>query len=130
MICINVKLMRTHKLGFRIFPKGILMFKNILVPTDGSALSKKAIKAGKRPRTEVKRFQILDSNQIDYEVVERLKLKKAESVYYIERLRFLDDLPVIIDRRFLARKYLPDLKEQDLAGSLPRRCARAVRQGV
>ncbi len=80
--------------------------------------TQKAIKAGKRPRTEVKRFQILDSNQIDYEVVERLKLKKAESVYYIERLRFLDDLPVIIDRRFLARKYLPDLKEQDLAGSL------------
>jgi nucleotide-binding universal stress UspA family protein len=38
--------MRTHKLGFRIFPKGISMFKNILVPTDGSALSKKAIKAG------------------------------------------------------------------------------------
>ena len=63
-------------------------------------------------------FQILDSSQIDYEDVEKLKLKKAESAYYIERLRFLDELPVIIERRYLVRNYLPELKEQDLAGSL------------
>lgn len=80
--------------------------------------TQKAFKAGKNPRTEVLHFQILDSSQIDYEVVEKLQLRKAESAYYIERLRFLDGLPVIIDRRFLVRKYLPELKEQDLAGSL------------
>ncbi len=80
--------------------------------------TQKALKAGKNPRTKVIHFQVLDSNQVDYEVVEKLKLKDAEAVYYIERLRFLDELPVIIDRRFLVRKYLPDLKEQELAGSL------------
>ncbi len=80
--------------------------------------TQKALKAGKNPRTKVINFQVLDSSQVDYEVVDKLKLKSSESVYYIERLRFLDELPVIIDRRFLVREYLPDLKEQDLAGSL------------
>lgn len=80
--------------------------------------TQKALKAGKNPRTQVLRFQLLDSSQIELEVVEKLRLNQGESAYYVERLRFLEELPVIIDRRFLVRKYLPDLEEQDLAGSL------------
>lgn len=41
-----------------------------------------------------------------------------EKCYFMERLRLVDDKPVILERRYLVERHCPGLKKKDVAGSI------------
>ena len=78
----------------------------------------KALAAGKKPTTQLLRFETLAVRQADQAVLERLQSPAEENVYYMERLRLADDLPVIFERRYVLARFCPDLSQDELVGSL------------
>jgi len=63
------------------------------------SFTEKARAAGKKPTTQLLRFETLAVRAADRAVMERLQAPAEGSVYYMERLRLADDLPVIFERR-------------------------------
>lgn len=49
---------------------------------------------------------------------ERLGIEQGEELYWLVRLRLLDDEPLMLERSYLPARYCPGLIEQDLAGRL------------
>ena len=47
-----------------------------------------------------------------------LQVEPAATLYYIERLRLADGLPVILEKRYVVAQYCPDLTAKDVDGSL------------
>ena len=47
-----------------------------------------------------------------------LKIQHDEPLFYMERLRLADDIPVILERRHVVAKFCQDLTRADLNGSL------------
>jgi GntR family transcriptional regulator len=77
-----------------------------------------ALAAGKRPSTRVLRFETVRSKDVLDEVPEVLQVGPDSLLYYVERLRIADNLPVIYERRHIVTEFCPDLTEADLGGSL------------
>lgn len=78
----------------------------------------KVIAAGKRPSTEILQFQTLLARDVLDDVPEVLKVGPSEKLYYIERLRLADALPVILERRYIVAKYCPNLTAAEVTGSI------------
>jgi GntR family transcriptional regulator len=74
--------------------------------------------SGKNPSTKVLKFKKLSASKVDVNIINDLKISKEENVYYIERLRLIDGIPTILERRYVAEKYCPDIKKSSLEGSL------------
>lgn len=74
--------------------------------------------SGKMPTTKVLSFEKLSASKVDVDIISDLKISKEDTVYYIERLRLIDDIPTILERRYVAEKYCPGLKRNSLEGSL------------
>jgi len=74
--------------------------------------------AGKKPATRVLRFQNMLAGEAPQKVRELMRIPSDDSLYYIERLRLADDLPVILERRYIASSFCPGLTEIDVAGSI------------
>jgi DNA-binding GntR family transcriptional regulator len=109
--------------GVLEFRKGIGTFvRGGILDYDLRALvsfTSKAIAAGKRPSTTVLLLTSLKSGGSEEpQLDERLRIGPHEEVYSIERLRLIDDEPVILERRFVVSRYCPGLSEADLTGSL------------
>lgn len=81
-----------------------------------ASFTEKAAAAGRRPTTRVLRFDRLPAGSCPPEAA-RL-LGEAGELYAIERLRLADNEPVILERRLVVARHCPDLREDDLAGSL------------
>lgn len=81
-----------------------------------ASFTEKAAAAGRRPTTRVLRFARLPAGTCPPEAA-RL-LGDAGDLYAIERLRLADNEPVIMERRLVVARHCPDLREDDLAGSL------------
>jgi len=79
-----------------------------------------ALAAGKKPSTEVLQFQSLAACDVLDEVPAILQVGPSEPLYYIERLRMADRMPVILEKRYVVAAHCPGLKAVDLAGSLYR----------
>ncbi len=47
-----------------------------------------------------------------------LQVGAAATLYYIERLRLADGLPVILEKRYVVAEYCPGLTVEDVGGSL------------
>ena len=45
-------------------------------------------------------------------------MASSAALYYIERLRLADGLPVILEKRYVVAEYCPDLTAEDVRGSL------------
>jgi GntR family transcriptional regulator len=82
------------------------------------SFTEKARAAGKTPTTRVLHLSERIARDEDTEARERLRLEAVTPVYYLERLRLADDLPVILERRYLVARYCPDLTEVLVSGSL------------
>lgn len=80
----------------------------------------KAIAAGKQPSTEVLQFQIVRASDVLDDVPEVLQVGGDDELYYIERLRLADSLPVILEKRYVVAEFCPKLTAVDVAGSLYR----------
>jgi GntR family transcriptional regulator len=78
----------------------------------------KARVAGRKPTTKVLRFEVLDAGSAGEQIAGALGVRADEPVYAIERLRMVDDLPVIIERRWMVARFCPGLSKSDLRGSL------------
>jgi GntR family transcriptional regulator len=77
----------------------------------------KARTAGKRPSTRLITFASTTAGEAATEVRAALDVKADEPLFYVERLRLADGLPVILERRHVIARYSP-LKKSDLTGSL------------
>jgi GntR family transcriptional regulator len=78
----------------------------------------KARAADKVPSTEVIQFDVVQAEDVLDDVPETLKVGPRASLYYIERLRLADGLPVILEKRYVVAEFCPDLTAEDVAGSL------------
>ena len=78
----------------------------------------KAAAAGKRPSTRVLAFDQVLASQVAAPIAAALRVRPADALYTIERLRLADGVPVILERRFVVAEFCPGLRRQDVAGSL------------
>jgi GntR family transcriptional regulator len=78
----------------------------------------KAIAAGKRPSTQVLQFESVLAADVLDDVPETLQVPPTAGLYYMERLRLADALPVILEKRYVVAEYCPELTAQDVSGSL------------
>jgi GntR family transcriptional regulator len=65
------------------------------------SFTEKARSAGKVPSTRILEFSTPKASALPEEIRIALDLAQEEPVHYIERLRLADDLPVILERRYL-----------------------------
>jgi len=77
-----------------------------------------AIAAGKRPATRLLRFEAVTATKAPAEIASALQVSGRDSLWYVERLRLADDLPVIFERRHVVAAYCPAMKKSDIEGSL------------
>jgi GntR family transcriptional regulator len=82
------------------------------------SFTEEAIAAGKRPSTQVLHFETVEAKDVLDEVPSLLKAEPETKLYYVERLRLADNLPVIYERRYIVAEYCPELTRADLEGSL------------
>jgi GntR family transcriptional regulator len=76
------------------------------------------IAAGKLPETRVLRFEEVTASKASDGVAHALQASQQDRLWYLERLRLADGLPVILERRHIATRYCPRLNAKDLEGSL------------
>ncbi|HOK44599.1 MAG TPA: GntR family transcriptional regulator [Bryobacteraceae bacterium] len=84
------------------------------------SFTEEAIAAGKHPSTRVLHFSKVSPRNVLDEVPQLLQVGPDSLLYYVERLRLADDVPVILERRYIVAEYCPDLTRADLAKSLYR----------
>ena len=108
--------------GLLEFRKGVGTFVRIRsLDYDLQALvsfTEEALAVSKRPSTKVLRFDIVAAKDVLDEVPEVLQVGPDSMLYYVERLRLADNLPVIYERRHIVSEMCPGLTEADLAGSI------------
>ncbi len=82
------------------------------------SFTEKALAAGKKPSTHVLHLEMMPAKEISPEVMEKLRIRPDEPVYYVERLRLANETPVILERRHVVARYCPGLSAAELEGSL------------
>lgn len=85
------------------------------------SFTQKASKEGRMPSTEVLAFQRLPGIETRSEILEELQIGTNGSVFEIRRVRKADGIPVILEHRWINAGLCPDLKAEDLVGSLYQR---------
>jgi GntR family transcriptional regulator len=113
----------THYKGRRAeFKKGVGTFiRGDVLEYDMRSLvsfTDKATAAGKKPSTRVVRFEQIGAQEADTEAAASLRLRGDEKLYYMERIRAADGVPVIYERRHVIASSCADLSKKDVAGSL------------
>lgn len=73
---------------------------------------------GKEVETEVLQFKSLNQDELFQKALEKLDLDPKEKVTYIERIRSLEGIPSILDRRLVRTQFCPELTKENLQGSL------------
>jgi len=108
--------------GVLEFRKGVGTFvRGTLLDYDMRSLvsfTRKAKQAGKRPSTNVLVFQKVVGASLPPEILAALKLADGDPVFYMERLRLADCVPVIHERRWVPAALCPSLTRRDLRGSI------------
>ena len=77
-----------------------------------------AIAAGKRPETRVLLFERMAARKTSEDVSQALHVTGSSPLWYMERLRLADGLPVIFERRHIVAAHCKTLKKDDVRGSL------------
>lgn len=76
--------------------------------------------AGMKPTTRVLKFEI---EQPSARIAQLLDITLSEPVLHFERLRFADGSPLVLERTWLPQSVCPELRKEDLEGSLYRALA-------
>jgi len=71
--------------------------------------------AGMVPSSKLIRFSAEQPND---RVAQNLGIRKEHTVWYVERVRYADDLPVLLERLWIPQFMCPELSEEHLKGSL------------
>jgi GntR family transcriptional regulator len=78
----------------------------------------RALAAGKRPSTEVLQFELVRAADVLDDVPQVLRVGPTAALYYMERLRLADGLPVILEKRYVVAEHCPGLTAEEVRGSL------------
>jgi len=78
----------------------------------------KAVTAGKKPATRVLRFETVRAVDANDDAAARLALSQDDELFYVERLRLADRVPVILERRYIVARLCPGLSKSACAKSL------------
>lgn len=78
----------------------------------------KAAASGQKPATTVLSFRRMRAADAPAGVAAALSLPAPEDLFYFERLRLADGIPVILERRYLVAAGCPKLTARQLEGSL------------
>ena len=108
--------------GLLRFKKGVGTFVRSK-PAAGRGLpftsfTEKARRAGKSPTSRVLIFERLAARSAEPAAAERLEVDPGEELYRLERLRMADQVPMLLERRYIVARHCPDLTERSLSGSL------------
>jgi DNA-binding GntR family transcriptional regulator len=71
-------------------------------------------RSGKTPRTEVKTFEIRKPSR---KTAAKLGISRNEDIFYIERIRHINDEPVILEITYMPVKVSPDLTKEEIKKS-------------
>ncbi|NOZ21663.1 MAG: GntR family transcriptional regulator [Planctomycetes bacterium] len=108
--------------GILVFKKGVGTFvRRELLGYDLARLvsfTDYAWAEGMTPSTKVLGFEVMSGWQAPENVQKRMKLVANEPVYWIERLRLADGAPMILERRYVAARFCPNVTKAELEGSL------------
>lgn len=83
-----------------------------------TSFTENAKHAGYVAESTVLRFERLKARDVEPMVMQKLQLEEDEDIYLIERLRKADEVPMILENRYVVARYCPDLFEQSLKDSL------------
>ena len=82
------------------------------------SFTKMAESIGQTPSTEVLEFKKISSDDVDKEVRSALQIKETKQLYYMKRLRLLNNKPSIFEIRYVDAELSPDLKKQNVSHSI------------
>lgn len=71
-------------------------------------------RSGKTPRTDVRTFEVRRPSE---NTAAKLGIGPREEIFYIERVRYIDDEPVILEVTYMPVKVSPDLTREDIEKS-------------
>lgn len=78
----------------------------------------KAKAVGKTPRTTLLTFGQIPASEIDAEIAHQLRVRPDESVWELDRVRYIDDVPVILEHRYVVAAHCPKLTRAQAEASL------------
>jgi len=82
------------------------------------SFTEEAIAAGKKPETRVLVFEKVAAHAVSPVIAAALQVSGRDPLWYIERLRLADGLPVIFERRHIVSAHCRALRKIDVQGSL------------
>jgi GntR family transcriptional regulator len=85
-----------------------------------TSFTENARHAGYEAKSVVLRFERLKAKNIEAAISEKLQVGPDADIYRIERLRKANEVPMILEHRYIVADYCPDLFEQSLKDSLYR----------
>jgi len=68
---------------------------------------------GLNPTSEIINFKVKKAD----ELAELFAINPVNDLYYLERLRMIDNIPFLLEQTYLPAELLPDFKETDLTGN-------------
>ena len=86
------------------------------------SFTQKVKEAGKAPATRVLQFQRIKAFEAEVEVAAKLFVDRNWELYAITRLRLADNIPVILEKRWVPIDIFPKLTRQELRGSFYALC--------
>lgn len=79
------------------------------------SFTKNMEQVGMIPKTDVLEKKIIPATP---SYSEQLRVHHDEKIFRLKRLRYGDDIPMLLEIRYINLRYLPDIHVKDLAGSL------------
>ena len=81
------------------------------------SFTQKVKEAGKRPSTRVLQFARVGAAEAGAEIAAKLQVESRQELFAITRLRLADDVPVILEKRWIRTDVFHGLSRQELRGS-------------
>ncbi len=74
--------------------------------------------SGKSPSTKILDFEIMKAKEAEEYTVSELSAEPDDTLYYMERVRLIDNMPFILERRYIAEKHCKGIKKNMIEDSL------------
>ena len=98
-------LYRIQGKGTFVSPK--MMKQNLL---EFYSFTEEMKKLGKTPSSIIKSFKVITA---DKETAKKLNIQNESKIYYLERIRLADDIPIMLEKTFLPASRFPRLSKND-----------------
>lgn len=82
------------------------------------SFTRQADAAGRKPSTRVVEFRSLVAAELEAPARAELRVEPTDPLFFLERVRKADELPVILERRWIVARLCPKLSKTEVRGSL------------